>query len=49
VTKREIVLEHMRIAGIENDEKKWMRLYTENKISYQVARDAWNRGRALAK
>lgn len=39
----------MRIAGIENDAKKWTRLYVESRINYEAARAAWNAGRAAVK
>lgn len=34
MTRREQILEHIRIAAYEGDERKALRLYVENRISY---------------
>ena len=49
MTKRQLALEHMRIAGVEGDEKKWTRLYVESRIGYEAARAAWSAGRAAVR
>lgn len=45
MSKREVVLDLMRIAGAENDEAKFMRLLIENPISRTKANEAWAIGR----
>lgn len=34
----------IRAAGAEGDRKAFMRLYVENRISLQVANEAWQEG-----
>jgi len=41
MNKRQAVLNHMAIAGYNNDRAAWMRLYTENRISRSTADKAW--------
>lgn len=40
MTKREQVLGAMRVAGYHSDDRTFLRLYTENRISYAAAMDA---------
>lgn len=49
LTKRETALSLMRIAGYENDIRKWTRLYIENAVSLRAANEAWRLGRERAK
>ena len=37
MSKRETALAYIRIAGYHEDQKSFVRLYVENRISYQVA------------
>lgn len=43
-SQRELTLAHLRIAGYDNDRAAWTRLYVENRISYAVAKKAWEDG-----
>lgn len=43
-SQRELTISHLRIAGYDNDNATWMRLYVENRISYAVAKQAWADG-----
>ena len=47
MTKRDQIVAHMRVAGLENDRKAWTRLYVEHRISLAVAEQAWREGQAL--
>jgi len=44
MTKRQILLEHIKIAGYNGDYKKAMQLYCENRISRQAFDTAFNLG-----
>lgn len=46
--KRRDVIRSIEAAGARNDQQAFMRLYTENRISFQVAREAFESGRRLA-
>lgn len=41
-------LNAIRAAGAQNDQKSFIRLYTENRISLAVAKQAFSEGRKLA-
>lgn len=43
-SSRELILGHMRVAGWDNDRATWTRLLVENKISYAVAKQAFEQG-----
>jgi len=45
MSNRKQKLAHMRAAGYEDDRKKWMRLFTENRIGRAAAEEAWEAGR----
>ncbi len=47
--KRKDALKAMEAAGIANDRAAFLRLYAENRISLDSARDAFARGRDMAK
>lgn len=38
----------IRAAGAENDQKTFLRVYTENRISFTAAREAFDQGRRFA-
>lgn len=38
-------LEHIRIAGFHHDNATAMRVYVENRVSYEAYRHAWDTGR----
>lgn len=42
-------LECIKIAGLEGDQKAFLRLYTENKVSYATAITEYRLGVALAR
>lgn len=42
MTKKQIPLDHIKIAGYNGDYKKAMRLYCENRISKEVFDTAFN-------
>lgn len=42
--KRQDVLDHIRIAGYHEDQKTYIRLYTENRVSAGDAAWAYERG-----
>jgi hypothetical protein len=44
MTKRQILLEHIKIAGYNGDYKKAMQLYCENRISRESFDTAFNLG-----
>ena len=44
MTKRQTVLDLMRIAGYEDDRRAFTRLLVENAISRGAAEEAWRRG-----
>ncbi len=46
MSKRKTVLEHMKVAGANNDRHAWSRLYVENRVSREVAERQWQTGRA---
>ena len=48
MNKREIILEHIRIAGYEGDVKRAIGLYVENRISYEAYRKAYRTGERQA-
>lgn len=37
------------LAGIENDQKQFIRIYVENRLSLEVARRAFDEGRISAR
>lgn len=47
MSKRDIILSHMREAGYHSDQQKWMRLYVENRIALLPARKAFAEGEAM--
>lgn len=49
MTKRETVLEHIRVAAFNGDLGKAMRLYVENRVSYAAYLEAVQIGQAQAK
>jgi hypothetical protein len=44
MTKRHQLLEAIKVAGYHNDDKAFLRLYTENRLSYAVAQAARQAG-----
>lgn len=44
--KRADALAHIRLAGYHGDDRAFMRLYTENRISYATAKQARDAGAA---
>lgn len=46
-TKREIAIALIKKAGMENDQQAFMRAYTENRISYEVAIKAFREGQKI--
>lgn len=42
--KRADVIAHIRIAGYHSDQRSFLRLYTENRISSAVAKEAFAAG-----
>ncbi len=46
--KRADVLRAIRAAGLEDDQRRFLRLYTENRVSYKAASDAFQEGRKAA-
>lgn len=44
--KRADALAHIRLAGYHSDDRAFMRLYTENRISYETAKQARDAGAA---
>jgi len=46
MTKRQIVLELMRLAGYGGDRGRFTQLLSENPISMAAANEAWARGAA---
>lgn len=49
MTKRELIIERIRIAGYEDDHKTAIRLYVENRISRAVFQTAFSAGQNLKK
>lgn len=49
MSKRDLALSHMRVAGYHDNRVAFTRLYLESKISLQVANDAWNTGKKQKK
>lgn len=45
MSKREILIEQIRVAGFYGDYEKALRVYVENRISYQVYKKAFETGR----
>jgi len=45
--KREVAIDLLRVAGYHNDQRAFVRLYVENRISRKVATEEFNRGYAL--
>lgn len=45
--KRSDALVHIRIAGYHNDQKSFMRLYTENRVSLKAANGEFARGQNM--
>lgn len=46
MTKREIILEHIRVAAYDGDTARALRLYVENRVSFTAYQAAVERGRA---
>lgn len=42
--KRKDALAALRIAGYHDDERTWVRVFVESRISQAVAKDAWAAG-----
>jgi len=42
--KRKDALVYIRVAGYHNDQHSFIRLYTENRVSYSAARAEFQRG-----
>lgn len=42
--KRKHLITALRVAGCHQDRQTWMRVYVENRISLQVANEAWRSG-----
>lgn len=42
--RRDDLLACIRVAGYHGDQRAYMRLYTENRISHAAARDAYRDG-----
>lgn len=49
MTRKQQVLTAIRAAGSENDQRAFMRLYVENRISFPVAREAFELGRRMGR
>lgn len=49
MNKRQLILEHIKIAAYEGDERKAIRLYVENRISYKAFQEARQKGLNLRK
>lgn len=47
--KRKDALAHIRIAGYHGDKRGFMRIYTEHRISLQVANAEYARGEEMKK
>ncbi len=47
MNKRQTILEHIKVAGYNNDHKTAIRLYVENRISYQAYQKAFRLGMEL--
>ena len=45
MTKRERILDLIRIAGCENEHRTALRLYVENRIGFEAYQEAFDRGR----
>lgn len=45
--KRGVAIDLLRVAGYHNDQRAFVRLYVENRISRKVAAEEFNRGYAL--
>lgn len=48
-SKRALTLAAMRVAGYHEDTAEFTRLYIENRISYQVAQEEYEKGRRMRK
>lgn len=46
--RRAILLSKLREAGFKKDSATFVRLYTENRISYKVALEEWRKGLSKA-
>jgi len=44
--KRADLIVYLRVAGYHDDERSFMRLYCENRISHPAAREAYRQGQA---
>ena len=44
MNKRKTAIEHMKIAGYNNDRHAWVRLYAEHRIGFEIAESAWREG-----
>jgi hypothetical protein len=44
MSTRKEVLEHMRLAGYNDDYHAFTRLYAENRIGYDAAHERWYKG-----
>lgn len=45
--KRSVLLAALRVAGYHDDVRAWVRLYTENRVSRQVANEQWQLGKRM--
>jgi hypothetical protein len=47
--KRKDVLASIRVAGYHADQRSFLRLYVENRVSFQAASEAYHEGARLKK
>ena len=45
--KRKDAIALLTYAGYHEDSRTWTRIYCENRVSVQVAREAWRQGQKL--
>lgn len=45
MSKREVLIDRIRVAGFYGDHGEAIRIYIENRISYQVYKKAFDTGR----
>lgn len=45
--KRSLLISYMRIAGYHADGAAFARLYVENRVSYEVAKQAFHEGKRM--
>ena len=44
MNKRQIILEHIRVAGYNDDFDRAFKLYIENRVSYEAFQEAYIKG-----